>query len=102
MRLYAGIDLHSTNNYIGIIDEQDRRVYKKKLPNDLHRILFELAQFKLHTVVVFNPKGFPMGKARAKATPRTEINTYPGHMWRQLILQRFIVRIQRASIIAKR
>ena len=46
MRLYAGIDLHSTNNYIGIIDEQDRRVYKKKLPNDLHRILFELAQFK--------------------------------------------------------
>ena len=38
MRLYAGIDLHSANNYIGIIDEQDRRVYKKKLPNDLHRI----------------------------------------------------------------
>lgn len=46
MKLYAGIDLHSTNNYVGILDEQERRVYKKKLPNDLLSILSSLAPFK--------------------------------------------------------
>jgi hypothetical protein len=24
MKIYAGIDLHSSNNYIGIIDEEDQ------------------------------------------------------------------------------
>ena len=46
MRLYAGIDLHSSNNYIGVIDGQDRRLYKKRLPNDLDTILSALAPFK--------------------------------------------------------
>jgi len=46
MELYAGIDLHSTSNYLGIIDEEDKRVYKKKLPNDLGTILQALEPFK--------------------------------------------------------
>lgn len=46
MGLYAGIDLHSTSNYLGIIDEEDKRVYKKKLPNDLDTILQVLEPFK--------------------------------------------------------
>jgi transposase len=46
MELYAGIDLHSTSNYLGIIDEEDKRVYKKKLPNDLGTILQVLEPFK--------------------------------------------------------
>jgi transposase len=46
MRLYAGIDLHSSNNYIGVIDGQDRRLYQKRLPNDLDTILSALAPFK--------------------------------------------------------
>ena len=46
MRVYAGIDLHSSNNYIGVIDGQDRRLYKKRLPNDLDTILSALAPFK--------------------------------------------------------
>ena len=46
MRVYAGIDLHSSNNYIGVIDEQDQRLYKKRLPNDLDTILSALAPFK--------------------------------------------------------
>ena len=33
MEAYAGIDLHSSNSYIGIIDEQDRRHFAKRLPN---------------------------------------------------------------------
>jgi hypothetical protein len=33
MKVYAGIDLHSSNNYIGIINEKDERLYQKRLPN---------------------------------------------------------------------
>lgn len=45
-KLYTGIDLHSNNNYIGIIDDDDRRVYKKRLPNKREVILAELEPFK--------------------------------------------------------
>ena len=38
MEAYAGIDLHSSNSYIGIIDEQDRRHFAKRLPNSLTQI----------------------------------------------------------------
>ena len=46
MKLYTGIDLHSTNSYVGILDETGKRVFKKKLPNDPGVILNALAQFK--------------------------------------------------------
>lgn len=46
MKLYAGIDLHANNNYLGIIDEKDTRVFSKKLPNDLDTILRNLNLFK--------------------------------------------------------
>jgi transposase len=46
MKLYAGIDLHSSNNYIGIINEEDQRLYQKRLPNQLEYILSALAPFK--------------------------------------------------------
>jgi len=39
MKLYGGIDLHSNNNYLGIINRKDKKVYKKKLPNDLAEVL---------------------------------------------------------------
>jgi len=42
MGTYAGIDLHSSNSYIGIIDEQDRRQFGKRLPNSLTQILVAL------------------------------------------------------------
>jgi transposase len=44
--LYAGIDLHAKNNYLGIIDGQDRRILEKKLPNDLDTIFCCLNPFK--------------------------------------------------------
>jgi len=34
MRYFVGIDLHSDNNYIGVIDKKDSRIFGKKLPND--------------------------------------------------------------------
>lgn len=46
MRLYAGIDLHSNNNFIGVIDEEDRRLFQKRLPNRLEEILRALEPFK--------------------------------------------------------
>jgi transposase len=46
MKVYAGIDLHSSNSYLGIIDEKDRRLYQKRLPNDIRHILFALKPFK--------------------------------------------------------
>jgi transposase len=54
MKVYAGIDLHSSNNYIGIIDEEDQRLYQKRLPNRLEHILEALEPFKesLEGVVV--------------------------------------------------
>ena len=33
MELYAGIDLHSNNSVVTVLDEQDRTVYAKRLPN---------------------------------------------------------------------
>ncbi len=35
MKLYGAIDLHSNNNVTVVIDEQDKVVYEKRLPNDL-------------------------------------------------------------------
>ncbi|MCD6486626.1 MAG: IS110 family transposase [Syntrophobacterales bacterium] len=54
MRAYAGIDLHSTNNYIGIINDKDQRLFKKRLPNDLDVVLSALEPFQqdLHGIVV--------------------------------------------------
>jgi transposase len=46
MSYYVGIDLHSDNSYIGVIDKKDSRILGKKLPNDLGVILKELKPFK--------------------------------------------------------
>jgi transposase len=54
MKLYAGIDLHSTNNVTVVIDEKDRVLYQKRLPNDLALILKQLSvyQSELQGIVV--------------------------------------------------
>ena len=44
--LMAGIDLHSNNVMMGIVDEQGRRVAHQKLPCDLEQIVNFLAPFK--------------------------------------------------------
>jgi len=45
MKLYSGIDLHSTNSYLAIIDENGKRVFKEKLPNDISMITGALAPY---------------------------------------------------------
>ena len=46
MKLYGGIDLHSNNSVLVLIDEEDRVIYEKRLKNDLTLILRELAPFR--------------------------------------------------------
>ena len=54
MKLYGAIDLLSTNSVLVVIDEEDRIVYQKRLPNDLALILKELCvyQSRLEGIVV--------------------------------------------------
>jgi transposase len=46
MKLYGAIDLHSNNNVTVLIDEQDKVVYEKRLPNDLGLIAQQLAAYQ--------------------------------------------------------
>lgn len=46
MKLYCGIDLHSNNSVVVILDEVDKVIYQKKLDNDLTLILNQLAVYK--------------------------------------------------------
>lgn len=45
-QLYTGIDLHSNNSHIGIIDQVDKRIYHKRLPNQADVILAELDPYR--------------------------------------------------------
>ncbi len=45
MKLYGGIDLHSTNSYIVLIDEQEKVVLKQRFPNELQMIIYELNRY---------------------------------------------------------
>jgi transposase len=46
MQLYAGLDLHSRNTYIGIMDKEFKRVFKKRVSNSLPLILTTLEPFQ--------------------------------------------------------
>jgi len=45
-RLYSGIDLHSNNSHVVLINEDDKRIFYKKLPNMKKVILMELEPYK--------------------------------------------------------
>ena len=46
MKLYGAIDLHSNNNVMVLIDEQDQVVYQKRLPNDLSLMIQQLSAYR--------------------------------------------------------
>lgn len=46
MKLYCGIDLHSNNSVVVLLDENDKVIYQKKLNNDLAVILEQLSVYK--------------------------------------------------------
>ena len=46
MEHILGIDLHSDNGYYGIIEPDGKRVFKKRIPNDLPTVLTALGPYK--------------------------------------------------------
>ena len=52
MGLYCGIDLHSNNHVMTVIDEGDRRLYERRLPNDLAITKAALEPFRAQLVAV--------------------------------------------------
>jgi len=45
MKLYGGIDLHSNNSVIALLDEQDKVLYRHRLANDIELVLAQLEPF---------------------------------------------------------
>ena len=46
MTTYAGIDLHSNNIFLGVIDHKNKRLFDKRLPNELSVIKDALQPYK--------------------------------------------------------
>lgn len=46
MPLYCGIDLHSNNSYVVLLNSEDKVIYQKRLSNDLDYILKELSPYR--------------------------------------------------------
>ena len=46
MKLYGGIDLHSNNSVIGLLNEEDQMIYQRRLGNDLPTILGVLEPYR--------------------------------------------------------
>lgn len=86
MTLYCGIDLHANNSVVAVLDEDDRTVYEKRLPNDLATIIEVLGiyQSELAACVVESTynwywlvdglmaAGFPVQLAHTSALPQYE------------------------------
>lgn len=54
MSIYAGIDLHSTNSVVAVINQDGKRLHRRRYSNDIQDILGSLEPFKgeLQSVVV--------------------------------------------------
>lgn len=46
MKLYGGIDLHSNNSVLALLDGEDRLVYRKRLVNDAVVVLETLGPYR--------------------------------------------------------
>ena len=87
MKLYCGIDLHSNNSVIVILDETDKVIYQKKLNNDLELILQQLSTFIDDIVAIaiestFNwywlVDGLQAAGYEVKLVNTTAVQTYSG------------------------
>jgi len=52
MRLYAAFDLHSRSSHLAILDEQGKKVFKTKLPNEAGVSIGALERFREEVVGV--------------------------------------------------
>lgn len=65
---YSGIDLHSNNSVVSVIDETDRVVAEKRLPNDLAKVLAFLAPWRAGLAGVVVESTFFWGGGVTRAT----------------------------------
>ena len=52
MRWYSGIDLHSNNSLVVVTDETDRVVFRRRVPNELAKVLELLEPYREELVGV--------------------------------------------------
>lgn len=50
MALYCGIDLHANNSVIAVVDEQDKVVWERRLPNEIGTIVGALEPYQAELV----------------------------------------------------
>jgi hypothetical protein len=83
MQLYTGIDLHSSNSYLAIIDETGKRIFKRKLPNDAEQILFALAPYRdaIIGIVIESTYNWYWLVDRLMAEGYKETQSPSGRMW---------------------
>ena len=46
MTYYAAIDLHCNQSTLVMIDQEDRQVFRERLPNNLEMILYSLSPYR--------------------------------------------------------
>lgn len=46
MKTYVEIDLHTNNSFVGVIDQNDKRLYSKRHENRLKQVFKALSPFK--------------------------------------------------------
>ena len=102
MGLHTGFDLHSSNTYVGIIDEDGKRLWKKKLRNDPNLISSTLKPFKedFQGIVVESTDAFWLAEMlRLKILPEGYIYSKEQRPLRDLLRKRgHLVRL-RTSLI---
>ena len=92
MKLYSAIDLHSNNHVLTIIDEHDRRVFERRLENNLALTLQALTPYQdqlcgIAVESTYNwyanqPNAFSSASWRAKTgqwRSRLRPTSYPRH-----------------------
>lgn len=104
MGTYAGIDLHSTSCYLGIIDEDDTRLFGRKLDNSLDVIVRTLDPYKedmcgIAVESTFNwywlvdglqEEGYPVVLANPSAIQQYEGLKYTDDQWDSFWLARML------------
>ena len=73
MKLYVGMDLHSTNCYTVVLDDQSHKVFSRKLPNDREQILAALLPYKERCIKAANALRMSIHLCSARRVPELEI-----------------------------
>jgi transposase len=57
MTLYAGLDLHKSSVFCGLIDQEGKPIYRRRLPAELPTILQALQPYRWRLKAVAKDKG---------------------------------------------